>query len=257
MLSFGGIPLQVPSIQVASWIESRIPIREAFTFFRPRWLADQLFDPRSLFNWIFSRPLKLNCYFNPWGASRFSYAVVLADAKMHAAITAQNENGEALPFVMDDGLGSSITTSLFMLPPIPLSKIITLPLTPSLPLYLLILVDRRYYWWESAAKIEVEEGVSQWEDVYADIADGLGIELTIDPIPIAYLLPSSGFTKNYQYLPLLLDCVASSVGQRIVRTLDGNFYARNALTANGLMIANANLYKKYAGGSISLGVIEA
>lgn len=257
MISYGNVPLQVPSANESAWIESRIPIREAFAFFRPRWLADPLFDPRSLFNWIFSRPLKINCYFNPWGASRFSYVAVLADAKMHAAITAQNTSGTALPFVIDDGLGSSITTPLFMLPPVPLSKIITIPPTPSLPLYLLILVDLRYYWWESAVKIEVEEGVSQWEDVYGDITDGLGITLNIDPIPTAYLLPSNGFTKNYQYLPLMLDCVAASVGQRIVRTLDGSFYARNALTASGLMIANANLYKKYAGGSLALNVVEA
>lgn len=254
MLSYGGVDLQVPSAEEAAWIEARIPIAEAFGFFRARWLGGPKLNPRTHFAWFLNRPFKLNSFYSPWGASRWGYSFVLADTKMHAAIIAQNEAGESLTFTIGDGVGNAISTDLYMLPPVPLSKILT---TPSLPLYLIPLVDERYYWWEVAEEIEVDEGTTTWAQVYTAIETALAITITVDPVASAYLKPGAGLTQRYQHLPLLLDLVASSVGQRIVRKLDGTIKALNAASGQTLMIAQANQHKKYAGGSLNLGVVNA
>jgi len=255
MISYGGIDLHQPSDAELERMASIIPVADAFNFFRPRHTGDALLNPRIHCNWFLSRPLKLNAFFNPWGVSRWGYAFVLADGDMLTAIQAQNSTGNALPFKMDDGLGSSITTQLFQLPAVPLAKIYTA--SPVLPLWLLPLVDERYRLWERADTITVTEGSTTWLQLYASLATALSITLAVDPINAAYLTPSAAFSRSYQPLPMMLDWVAASVGQRIVRKLAGTYQALNPSTARALVIAQANLYRKYAGGSLDLGVVDA
>lgn len=276
MLSYGGVALQVPSAEEGAWIEAQIPIRDAFGFMRPKVFDDPAFNPRTLFNWYLNRPFKLNCFVHPWSASRFGYAFVLADGNMHDAIAKLNPVGTALPFVMDDGVGNSKTTDLYQLPAISLSNIRAA--SPALPLYLLPLVDQRQRFWEvvpsavsftpyaaypapypqQGTSVDVVEGTTTWADLYAAIAAALTITLTVDPVSSAFLFPGNGFTKQFQYLPLLLDWVASSCGQRIVRNLDGTFNAYSASTAQAIMIAQATPFlRKYAGASLDLGVVSA
>lgn len=253
MISYGDVDLQFPGAEESAWIESKIPMREAFGFIRPRWLGDTAM-PREQFGWATSRPFRINCLFHPWGASRFGFAFVLADGNMRDAIAAQNAAGVALPLVIDDGVGSFISTYMYQLPAVPLSKILV---EPQLPLHLLPLVDQRYRWWECAGSVAVTEGTTTWASVYSQIAAALGITITVDPISTNYLWPGNGLTKAYQHMPLLLDLVAASVGQRICLTLAGSIFARNAATSLALTVAQANLFAKYAGGSLDLGVVNA
>lgn len=254
MLSYGSIPLQIPAASEAAFITSKIPIHEAFGFFRPRSFANARLNPRPHFGWFLSRPVKLNSFYHPWGASRFGYAFVLADGKMLPAISEQNSGGETLPFKIDDCLGNSIETDLFMLPPVPLSKI--MGAVPQLPLWLLPLVDERYFWWNRSANITVTEGTTTWANLHSQIATGLGVSISVDPISADYVFPGAGLAAKYEYLPLLLDWTASSVGQRIVRRLDGSIAAINPTTATALMAGQVNAYKKYAGGTLGLGVVD-
>ena len=264
MISYAGTPLQVPSAQEGAWINSRIPLAEAFGFFRAKSLGNLTFNPRAHLAWILSRAMKLNALFVPWGASRWSYAICLADGNMLKSINTATATGTSQAFTIDDGLGSAVTTQLFALPAVPLSKIMNV--NPQLPLSLLVLVDERYRWWERAAtsvtppgttSVDVTEGTTTWLELYAALALALGITLNVDPVMPAYLFPSYGFTAPFQHLPLLLDLCASSVGQRIVRNLDGSFNARNAISANALVVSQANLNRKLAGGSLDLGAVNA
>lgn len=255
MISYGGIDLVYPTPDASDWINAHIPASEAFEFFRPRHTGNALLNPRIHCNWFLSRPIKINAYFNPWGMSRWGYALVLADGDMLAAIQKQNNEGEALPFIISDGLGNSIETDLFQLPAVPLSKLIVDE--PQLPLWLVPLVDERYRLWERAGVITVTENTTTWVQLYDAIETALGIDLTVDAVPAAYLMPSAAFGTAYQPLPMLLDWVASSVGQRIIRNLDGTYQAYNPSSANALVLAQANLYRKYAGGSLDLEVVDA
>lgn len=255
MMSYGGVDLHLSSEDEAMQIAAKIPVADAFGFFRHRHTGDAFINPRIHFSWFLDRPIKLNAFFNPWGASRWGYALVLADGTMLDAIQKQNKSGNSLLFKIDDDLGKTISTQMYQLPAVPLAKIWTQ--SPVLPLWLVPLVDERYRLWERAAAISVTEGGGTWTDLYNSIATALGITLAVDPIPAAYLTPSAAFGRPYQSLPMLLDWVASSVGQRVVRKLSGAYYAMNPSTARALSISQANLYQKYAGGSLDLGVVVA
>lgn len=258
MLSYGGTPLHLPSADEANWIAARINPATAFGFARPKSFGDANLNPRNNIDWFLEKPFRLNSLYLPWGASRWGHAFALADTDMLARIRAQVYDAGAggykpLPFTVDDNLGGAVTTPLYMLPPVPLANIVNA--IPVLGLHLLPLVDQRYLWWERAAVITVEEGVTTWANVYSQIAAGLGIVLTVDPISPAYLFPGVGLAQAYQQLPLLLDWTAASVGQRIVRTLEGVYYARNATTALSLQDGQSQR-RKIAGGSLTLGAVN-
>jgi|ERR1019366_5951797 hypothetical protein len=254
MISYGSVPIQIAGDVEAAFIARNIPIADAFAFFRPRNFGG-IFNPRIHFNWFLANPIRLNVLTQPWGASRFGTCFVLADANMLGAIRSQNGAGQALLLRIDDSLGGFISTPMLMLPPVPLAKILNV--APQLPLWLVPLADERLRFWECAAAIEVVEGTTSWTELYAAIASALGISISVDAIPAAYLKPSAGLAAAYAPLPLLLDLVASSVGQRVVRRLNGTYAAINPATATALMLAQANGARKYAGGALALGVLDA
>jgi hypothetical protein len=257
MISYGGIYLREATPQLASWLMKAMPPQEAFGFYRPRWLGDPSLNPRAHFNWFLSRPVKVNSFFNPWGASRWGTGYFLVDADALADIRAlayASDGYVALPLVMDDDDDRVLTTDLFMLPAVPLTMAPLSATDVATKLYLLTLVDERFFWWERAATISVTEETTTWVQMYSAIATALDVTITTDSISANYLYPSVGLAKKYQHLPLLLDWVAASVGQRIVRTLAGAIVARSATAAAALAAAQVDEYVKLAGGSLDLGV---
>jgi hypothetical protein len=249
MISFGNVYL-VDTKSAEAALASQIPLRESFQFYRWRKLSNANYDPSNSINWFLEKRVEPGRYFHPWGAGRWSYGQFVIDQEMLDAIRLQayvGDNYRALPLVIDDAVGGTITTDLFMLSPIPLQKIST-----PFNLYLMTLVDQRYFFFERAAEIEVIEGTTSWEGLYAAIASALGITLSVDPVSADYLKPSGCLTQRYEYLPMLLDHVAASCGQRIVRTLAGTFHARNASTAKSLVSSQAPLYRRFAGGSVDV-----
>ena len=258
MIRYGGVGLIQPTEQTQEWIAANIPAESVFNFFRPRWLGDPTLNPRAHFDWVLSRPVKLNTFFYPWGASRWGIAYAIVDDNMLATIRTNAYAGSSyvsLPFVMDNDLGDEITTNLWMLPPIPFSSIQAA--NPVIGRYLLVLVDDRYFWWEKSAAITITEGTTTWSTLFSSLASALGITLTVDSIASAYLKPGRGLAKNNQYLPLMLDWAAASVGHRVVRTLAGAFLTRTAISALALQTSNAAGVPKVSGGNIRLGVVTA
>lgn len=255
MLSYGNVPLLQPTAELTAWLAVQMPPADIFSFRRPSALGNM--DPASHFNWFLGRGVRVNTFFNPWGASRWGMAYVLADDAMLAKITAKAfdpnaDNYQALPFVINDSK-SKMTTNLWMLPAVPLTKIKNV--NPRLGGWLLVLVDDRYFWWEKTATLTIEEGVTTWSGLYSQIATVLGITLSVDTISADYLFPSASLA-SLEYIPLLLDVIASSVGQRVVRTLTGDIVARSARSALALQTLQVNKYRKYAGGTFGLGHVD-
>lgn len=256
MISYGGIRLIEPSPPLASWIMGSIPPRDAFRFPKRKTLTNFM-DPHRILSGFISRPVCANVYFNPWGASRWGMTFGLVDGTSLTEIrdlAYASSVYTALDYVMADEAGTTLTTELSMLVPVPLSKFETDDDIQAVTddLYLLPLVDERYFWWERAAAITVTDGATTWAQLFAAIATGLGISLTVDTISADYLKPGATLGKQYDYLPILLDLAAASVGHRVIRNYDGTIETLNATSALALQTSQSALYDKFAGGSLYL-----
>lgn len=260
MISYGDIPLRIPTPQFAAWLMATMSPETAFAFYRPKMLGTATYNPRPMLNWFLSRGVKINTFFNPWGASRWGIGYFITDhpnLELIREMAYSNDELAPLTLVIDDDHDNSMETELYMLPAVPLSNPPLDDDDPAVKHYLLVLVDERFFWWEKAATVSITEGTTTWAQLYSSIATSLDITLEVDTIPAAYLKPSIGFSRNYEHLPMLLDVAAASVGQRIVRTLEGEFFARNATSALEIVSEQAQEYVRVAGGNLALGIQDA
>lgn len=256
-LSYGDIALTTPSAELNLWLSGQLPpLVDIFEFELP----DYTTKVRGEWNFpgaLPERQLKVNHLFWPTGASRFAFGHFLAHQSQLDQIRTLAQNSgtsaryRALTFKMNDGT-NGIETSLYMLPPRPLAQ---LPGDPN-GLYLLTLVDERYFWWEKAASIIVTGGTTTWATLLSSIATALGITLTYDTINSAYLKPSENLTSDYQFIPLLLDAVCSNVGQKFVRKLDGTNLMQSPTTAKTSQDRQVDSYTKQCGGKFAFKVTE-
>ena len=159
----------------------------------------------------------------PTGASRWAWGLFLADDEaLAAARLAESQQGHA-PFVFSDG-SSSVTVSLRMLPAIPAERVAD----GAAGLFVLPLVDDRWFWWLEQAPVAVEGGSTTWAALYAAIGTALGVSISAEAVSSEYLWPSPSLGQARGPLPPLLDLAAASCGQRIVRRFDGTVHALSA-----------------------------
>lgn len=257
VISYGGLTIgevQGSNPEIGGWIAQNIRPAEIFPAARLQWpgylTGGPVFD-QTAYPWDH---VEIDRLYWPWGASRFAHAHVVVDDTTLAKIRFQayaNQKFAALPFVMGDGqYATAITTKLWMLPPRPLST----AAPGGSALWLLSLVDDRYFWWESSLQYTVNAGVTAWTDLYTSIGTALGVTITPDAIPAAYGTPTTDYAAAYRPAPIVLDAVAWSIGQRIVRALDGTVRAMNVSSALAIQTAQAALYapRKRRGGVYSL-----
>lgn len=233
--TYAGVNLSLAKEETALWVERNFPVSD------PAWRFRQSVSRR--LGWSLPPPLpqvKPGRLYWPRGASRWAVGYFLCtqsqlDAIRKVVYLSQSQPYNAAPLVLDDGTGRVVTTSLYMMPPRQLTPSMNRAAPPSVndanALYLLELVDDRYRWWFTAANISVDEGTTQWADLYNSIGVALGITIKNDLVNAAYLTPSVLMSGAYEDVPILLDAVAASVGQRIVRQLDGTVEALNPTTS--------------------------
>jgi hypothetical protein len=120
-----------------------------------------------------------------------------------------------------DGTGG-VECSMYALPPRPLGTPRDYPQatgTDELGLYLLTLVDARYFWWWKSAAVEAG---GTWAELFAEIGAGLGETISLaTAVEAAFESPDDAWAVGRQPLPILLDAAAQAVGRRVVRKLDG------------------------------------
>jgi hypothetical protein len=166
-----------------------------------------------------ARKVPLGSLVWPWGASNWSEAWVLADtARLEQIRPLATSAAADLEFT--DGV-TDVAVSMWMLAPRPLSGAPT-----DNQLWLLPLVDDRYWWWLRATDDLSVAADTSWEDFVGQLSDELGTELSIDAVPSAYgTVPrgATGYDERTpdERLPPFIDRVASAVGRRVVRTLGG------------------------------------
>ncbi len=259
MITLGGVALLHVTDALRTWVEQNIDPALMPEFSTRHWPGKNLthlpFRPS-----LIPPAIRLNSLYWPTGASRFAVGHFLCDearlADLRDVVYPVEDSVlgyDAADLTISDGT-NSVTASMWMLPPRPLAD------CGENGLYLLTLVDERYFWWSKATALSVTGGTTTWATLYASIATALGITLTVDDVAAAYLKPPASLGTKYEALPIVLDAVAYCVGQRIVRQLDGTVRAWNAdesLAACDAWLADdLPELKKLAGGVLKLGTDE-
>ncbi len=248
MIRYAGIPLCLDTAELISWVDQKVPIRNHLVD------SSRFYPSGSPWTWIetlnMPHPQPGSLYW-PSTASRWAVGYFVAHKsqveqiveKVFGRLTGVGEvNGADLELGFDDGIEpfidfptdetNLIKTEMFMLPPTPWA----FTDGPD-DLFLLTLVDQRYYWrWEDIRpfwKILTTCGPAlktvKWADLIVNIDQILGITLTDDDNPISdeYLEadPWTLFTgpreSKPRTLPEILDMIVWNIGRTIVVDFDG------------------------------------
>jgi hypothetical protein len=249
MIFYAGVNLTAPSLEQIAWGRHNLSWDWLAPWVERTWPGKGLTRLGFGLHWP-RGPIVPGRLTWPTGAQRFAPFPGLADSDSLALIRAQVYAGggyAAQPLVISDGV-TTVSPALWMLPARPLSQV-----AGAVGRWLLTLVCGRFFWWMKAAAITVTGGTTTWTQLYAALASALGITLTVDPIPAAYLMPSPDLATQYEALPPLLDAAAYSVGQRIVYGLDGTVRAWNATNSLSQLTANLGAgWPVQAGGQMAL-----
>src|SRR5258707_1347925 len=141
MLTYAGVPLLSPTKETADWVEKHISPNDTHPWAEP--LTGKNRSYYTITGGNVERPIKLGTLYWPTGASRWAVGYFLASAGEIGSIRQKvyaSGSYVTQPLVMDDGK-RKITTNLWMLPP---RRLAQLPNYNGL--YLLTLVDDRYFW---------------------------------------------------------------------------------------------------------------
>jgi len=244
-LFYAGAPLCVPTEQVSSWIEANISPKEVWDFYRMNWPG------KNRTGWTFpgttpARPIRINTLWWPTGASRFAVGYFLCTDRNLEAINQVTAGGTiAQPFAMTTANGG-IATKLYALPARPLSA----RDPDSRQMWLLTLVDQRYFWWYISSGIIPVTSTTSWSDLIGHIQSALNITILTDAIPAGYFTPSPSLTTRYEFLPLLLDAVAYNLGMRLVCWRDGTIYLMSVDSSREVLGLNFAAYNRVQAGGL-------
>lgn len=157
--------------------------------------------------------LRINQLYWPTGAGRWSKGYFLCEQAIKDKLVASSD----FPvFELKASTGvSTLTADMYLLPPRQLSNVEG----KTNNLWLLPLVDERYYW---QFRHFGTTSISSWSSLFTSLGTQLGVTITADTINNDYLEPDHiVLNRKYDNAAVILDAVAHSLNQRIVRQLDG------------------------------------
>ena len=257
MISYGGEILPTPTEEASAWVEKNISLSSILHFSYLHWPGTRRLS------WPFpahvsDERVRLGVLSWPTGASRFASIHLLVTEEQLSRIrpkayspTATNSYQSLTLQLGSKKTIDYVETSLFMLPARPLAVPAGL-LQGEHSLWLLTLVDVRFFWWERAASIVITPGTTTWASLFTSLGTGLNETITTDTIDADYLKPGNSLTARYEYLPLLLDAACVNVGMRLVRSLNGTVTAQLPTTARTNHVAQLKKWRKQAGGQFEL-----
>lgn len=201
----------------------------------------------------------------PTGASRWATCHLLATGPQLASL--RTLCGGVTGFVptprvlkFEDGKNPPVETSMWLQAVRPISQ-----RGDGKELYLLTLVDERYWWWQygSAFSSGAPGYATSWAGG-AGLITGLFAQipytgtLAVDAVPAGYGTPyTPRWDVLYKPIPPIIDAACQTVGLRVVRSLDGNVRCQSYATAAAADEANWNLYRYevMTGGRLAAGDI--
>jgi len=252
--------------------------------------TDGMFKPEDYFKELphYSK-LKLGQLYWPTGASRFGAGFFLVSSDFLEKLPKYDITGASDSEDTVGGLRSTVNymhryeaknldlvegdkplqAKLWMLPPRPLfqqrrvpsglvENIARIPYAHLNGIWVLPLVDARY-WWRNFTTGDFQlPSCSTWETLFKTIFKKLGYteaQITIDPISVDYLFPHSVLRSASQFtdVPTLLDTIAYSCGTRVILKYDGTvrvMTATESLEEDGTRYSTSNTQKSGGFGSL-------
>lgn len=196
------------------------------------------------------RPVEPGTFRWPVGASRWAQGHFLVSRdlmlRLRRMAFGKGAFGTApLTLRMDSpGLYSRevVETEVYLLPPSPLRRVSlnTADNAAYNGLYLLTLVDVRYYWW-SVPTPDLgfdDEHAPSWTSLLLKCGVALGVPIQHDAIPVTYQRPHRSLALTDEPLPMVLDAICASIGLRLVRRLDGSVWAESPPAADASAAAD-------------------
>lgn len=263
MLQLAGVPLLCPSLEaqtglelpefqrVCSWVERNLTLRDVVPFVSRGWpgspargLASITF-PTGMAPLPAVTPNRLT--WPGWGCSRWGVGFYLASASDVGAIRQEafDQDGRGFNAVLleMDSPGSraneSFSAWVYLMPPKPLSGIRGVN-----GLYLLTVVDARYYWWNVGSPglgIECEISWESCIDLCLFAINAAFPDTTLghrDTVPPAYQKPHRLLTSlKDEPFPVVFDAILYNCGLRLVYTPADSVSLVNAATAQANLAA--------------------
>lgn len=205
--------------------------------------------------------LRINDYYYPTGASRWSVFRGLVTTTLMQEMLRESQGTRARTFVMEnvrpDAQNIKLETELYMLPPRPLAEHLDGTNGPSRyeGLYLITLVDERYYW-QSYPFTAQPNADKTWARLIQDVQTALGIQTIVhSTIETVYGKPEpdSALWMNSENVCVALDAIAANTGRTVVRKYDGRIYLLTTDESEAQSLSNRgpnNQVVRAAGGEI-------
>jgi hypothetical protein len=235
--------------EIEEFIRTFIPTSSYLPWLTQFWPGFNLAPLTGVNGYQWGQKFNLNKFRWPSGASRWAYGHFLCDSDTVAAISkdAFGQNGQYNQVLFQIGnpesnsaqgqstivAGETFSAKVYVLPPTPLSGIrgLSFQNTKTVSLYLLTIVDERYFWWWNNFGNQTINSSTTWQSLITSIQTQLNLAnpITVDTISPNYLAPSvQAYSIPYEPIPLILDSICYNIGMRFVATgLTGNN------TANG------------------------
>ncbi len=180
-----------------------------------------------------SAEVRIGDWYYPNGAARFSVFRGLASSNMAKSMLEATQGTTPQRFIMKNfpfkqGAGArnkqdstfTLDTYMYMLPPRAMAE----HGGQFDGLYLITLVDERYFWQNSPVILNVKQ-TTTWDDLINSIQEALVIDFDYSTIPIAYNKPESD-SQLWTQMPnaaVLLDAIGYNIGKRLVRNLNSTY----------------------------------
>lgn len=185
----------------------------------------------------------------PTAVDRFATCFLTATGEELTAIrTALGTVPAARPLVFSDGYGNQISPDMYLTGVHPIAH-----RNNGRDLFLLVLSDVRYFWWQSGAAASPETAAS-WASLFSQLFSLLSASAAVGTVPAAYLTPNmSRWSVGVVPVPPLIQAVAVTIGLRTIRKLDGTVAVQTYQQASDADDARwqAFRYECLAGGRIS------
>lgn len=189
---------------------------------------------------------RINALYWPTGAMRWSWFYGIVDTERLDAIISKVSAASSTdpPRLRIGGLGRTehLGTQMYMLPPRKLTSPGGSLDGRNQALWLLPLVDERYFWQSQYHDYGEKTSSSDWDDLFDTLSasvTSVGGEFSVNAVVSAYGKPPyQELDREYDSVPPLLDSAAHSVGMRVVRYLDGSVNLLNWASSESSLDGN-------------------